>query len=304
MTVHGGIYNESVVLRSGGAPGRPVTFRAAPGEKVFMEGANQKFNFAFRAHNKSHINIDGFRFRLYGGRSAGMVQFVNGRDFKVSRIIFDGRAPNYSGGSIYGEKIKDLLVENCMIVRGFQGMTLYGYDNVTLRNNLFLVNQLTPLALGYEKGKITITNNIFFDTIIQKQTNCLLSSPFPEMMTVENNCFYLRIPPEERVVCGSLLGAPLKRLTFTEFRKFKGNKESNLFINPQIPAVPAIAVFKSMADRNANQAKAARDEDKREAGMVSRGVFTPWDWKELFPRESQCRKRVIGPDPAAFKGFL
>ena len=304
VTVHGGVYNEAVRLRSGGAPGRPLTFRTAPGEKVIMEGANQKLNFAFRVHNKSHVYIDGFRFRLYGGRGAGMVQFVNGRDYKVSRVIFDGRGPNYSGGSIYGEKIKDLLMENCMVVRGFQGMTLYGYDNVILRNNLFLVNQLTPLALGYDKGKITITNNIFFDTIIQKQTNCLLSSPYPEMMTVENNCFYLRIPPSERLICGSLMGAAQKRLSFTDFRKLKGNKESNLFLNPRIPAVPAIAVFKSMADRNANHAKFTANEDSREMGMIKRGVFKVWEWKDLFPEDAQCKKRKIGPDPAALKDFL
>ena len=308
VTIHGGVYNESVRLRAGGEPGRPVTFRAAPKEKVFWEGANQKLAFALSAQNKSHIQVDGFRFRLFGGRSSGIIVFVNGSDFKVSRSIFDGRAANYSGGCVFGENIKNLLMENCMVVRGFQGMTLYNCDHVTLKNNLFLVNQLAPLALGYAPMNLTITNNIFFDSIITKQTNVLMASVSPDKMIVENNCFYLRIPPDERLATGSLMGAVTNRLTFTQYRKMKGGPETNIFENPGIPAVPQIAVFKSMADRNKNYERFLKDENKRELGMTAPNVFKWWDWQELFPANPRCQKKTaggpMGPDPAAFKDIL
>ncbi|MBE6385324.1 MAG: DUF1565 domain-containing protein [Lentisphaerae bacterium] len=308
VTVHGGVYNESVRLRAGGEPGRPITFRAAPKEKVFWEGANQKYTCAFSAQNKSHVYIDGFRFRLFSGRTHGNVILSNGRDFKVTRCIFDGRGPNYSGGSVYGEDIKDLLVQNCMIVRGFQGMTLYNCDNVTLKNNLFLVNQLSPLALGYSPMNLTVTNNIIFDTIITKQTNVLMASVSPDKMKIENNCFYLRIPPSERLATGSLMGAVTNRMTFTAYRKMKGGKETNIFVNPGIPAVPQIAAFKSMADRNRNYQKFLKSENEKENGKLASGAYKWWDWPELFPTNPLCKKKTagspMGPDPAAFKDIL
>ena len=308
VTVHAGVYNESVRLRAGGEPGRPITFRAAPKEKVFWEGSQQKYMCAFSAQNKSHVYIDGFRFRLFSGRTHGNIVLSNGRDFKVTRCIFDGRGPNYSGGSVYGENIKDLLVQNCMIVRGFQGMTLYNCDNVTLKNNLFLVNQLSPMALGYAPMNLTVSHNIIFDSVMVKLPNVLMASVSPDKMTIENNCFYLRVPPAERLATGSLMGAVTNRMTFTAYRKMKGGKETNIFANPGIPAVPQITTFKSRDDWQKNYQKFLKDENTRELGLISPGTYKWWDWQELFPTNPLCTKKTagspIGPDPAAFKDFL
>ena len=306
VTVHAGVYNESVRLRAGGEPGRPITFRAAPKEKVFWEGANQKYSCAFSVQNKSHVYIDGFRFRLFSGRTHGNIILNNGRDFKVTRCIFDGRGQNYSGGSVYGEDIKDLLVQNCMIARGFQGMTLYHCDNVTLKNNLFLVNQLAPLALGYSPMNLTVTNNIIFDSIITKQPNVLMASVSPDKMTIENNCFYLRVPASERLATGSLMGAVTNRMTFTAYRKMKGGRETNIFVNPGIPAVPRIATFKSRADWSKNYHKFLKDENTKENGQLPTGGFKQWDWRDLFPTNPLCTKKSspMGPDPEALKDFL
>lgn len=308
VTIHGGTYSEAVHLRSGGAPGLPVTFRAAPGEKVFLEGANQKLSFAFRSQNKSHIRFDGFRCRLFNGTGRGVIQLSNGKDHRITRTIFDGRAPNYTNGSVQAENITDLLIENCVTLRGFQGMWLQKCDNAVLRNNLFHVNQLTPLAMNYQPMKVTITHNIFFDTVMQKQRNPLLALPFPEMLTVENNCFYLRVPPAERLMCGALLASGKGRMTFTQFRKFKGGRETNIFVNPQLKSTPQLTTFKSLAERDRLYPACAADEDKKELGMTAPGIFKAWDWKDYFPLHPLCTKktagRPMGPDPAAFKGFL
>ena len=308
VTIHEGIYKEPVRLRSGGAPGKVITFRAAPKEKVYLDGDGQKLSFAFRSQNKSYLHFDGFRCRFFNGTDRGAIQLISGKNIKVTRTIFDGRAPNYSGGSVQAEYVEDLTVENCVMLRGFNGMFLVKCDNALLRNNLFHINQLTPLAMNHLPMKITITHNIFFDTVMQKQRNPLLGLPFPELITAEYNCFYLRIPPAERIMAGTLLGSTRGHVTFPRFRKLKGGKETNIFVNPQIPSTPVIKTYASLAERDKLYLKFEAAEAKNEQGAIKPGVFTPWDWKDYFPRNFLCTKktagRPMGPDPAAFKGFL
>ena len=143
---------------------------------------------------------------------------------------------------------------------------------------------------------------------MQKQRNPLLATPFPELLTAENNCFYLRIPASERLMCGTLAGSDKGRMTFTQFRKFKGGSETNIFANPQIKSTPKFTTFKSLAERDKSYPACAVDEEKKEQGLIQAGVHAPWDWKDYFPSNPQCTKktagRPMGPDPAAFKGFL
>lgn len=307
VIIHGGTYSEAVRLRSGGTPERPITFKAAPREKVFLDGARQKLAFAFSSQNKSHIRLDGFHCQNFNGSSRGAFVLGNGKDYKITRTIFDGRAANYTGGSIQAENIEDLLVENCVTVRGFQGMWLLNCNNALLRNNLFHVNQLTPLALNHLPMKVTITHNIIFDSTMQKQRNPLAALGFPELLTIENNCFYLRVPPAERLLTGALIGSDKGRMTFTEFRKFKGGKETNIFANPGIRSTPVITTFKSLAERDKLYPACGTDEEQKELGLTRNG-YKFWDWQDYFPSNPQCTKktagRPMGPDPAAFKDML
>lgn len=308
VTIHAGKYSEEVRLRSGGTPERPITFRAAPGEKVYLDGAKQKLSFGFRSQYKSHLRFDGFHCQFFHNTTRGVLVLTNGKDHRITRTIFDGRAPNFTGGSIQAEYIEDLLVENCVTVRGFQGMWLLKCDNAVLRNNLFHINQITPLALNHLPAKVTFTHNILFDSVLQKQRVPLLATPFPELLTVENNCFRLRIPASERLACGMLAGGTKGRMTFTEFRKFKGGRETNIFADPKIKSAPFLTTFKSLAERDKRYPACAVDEEKKEMGLLPSGAYTPWDWKDYFPANPQCTKktagRPIGPDPAAFKEFL
>ena len=97
-------------------------------------------------------------------------------------------------------------------------------------------------------------------------------------------------------------------MTFTQFRKFKGGRETNIFVNPQLKSTPQLTTFKSLAERDRLYPACAADEDKKELGMTAPGIFKAWDWKDYFPLHPLCTKktagRPMGPDPAAFKGFL
>ena len=77
---------------------------------------------------------------------------------------------------------------------------------------------------------------------------------------------------------------------------------------PQIPSTPVIKTYASLAERDKLYLKFEAAEAKNEQGAIKPGVFTPWDWKDYFPRNFLCTKktagRPMGPDPAAFKGFL
>ncbi len=96
-----------------GRPGRPITFKAAPGEKVIVDGSGS--DWGFTSNGRSHIVIDGFEIRNdtgYGVKISARSDEpdVTGRDVTVRNCrIID---PMKEG--IFAWKTPDVTVENCL----------------------------------------------------------------------------------------------------------------------------------------------------------------------------------------------
>ena len=98
VLIHGGVYEETIRVRSSGDDGAPITFKAAPGETVWLDGNNRFRANAIIIPHKHHIVIDGLRFRHF--RFAPELG-----DYKDSMENWDG---NYAAAPI-----ERLALRNC-----------------------------------------------------------------------------------------------------------------------------------------------------------------------------------------------
>lgn len=72
VLIAGGVYVETVRVRSSGSPGKPVTFKALPGEKVIFDGDKRVLEVGFSVLGKEYIRLDGIYFRDFGSASVGL----------------------------------------------------------------------------------------------------------------------------------------------------------------------------------------------------------------------------------------
>lgn len=73
------------------------------------------------------ISLDGFYFRDFrmdgqGNVSRRVINVNQSNHITLRRLLWDGRGAGYAGGLLMGADSKDLLVSNCVIIRGSDGM--------------------------------------------------------------------------------------------------------------------------------------------------------------------------------------
>ena len=145
--VAGGTYIEKVRVRATGVEGRPIKFMSIPGEKVVLDGSGRRIETAFVINGKSHITVDGFYFhgfRMGGqGRTAMRVINVNqSSHVTLRRLFWDGRGAGYSGGLLMGADSTDLLVSNCVIIRGSDGMEVTSCPGFRVEHCVFISHMI------------------------------------------------------------------------------------------------------------------------------------------------------------------
>lgn len=220
VRIHGGTYHESVRLRNTGEAGRPITFRAAPGEKVVFDGMSRGLDFVFLAEDKSHLRFDGLYFVGYGhgsdrmpwrinargNRQNGHIVLSEGRDVQITRCFADGRGPGYAPGLLFANNCPDLVVENNAMLRCMGRLTIRHLSpRARVRHNVFLVNLIQHFAY-HPRGarhimelpdRPLIEQNIFTDNLLSKRNVSIALSDI--YTTHRDNAFYLRVPPSQRV---------------------------------------------------------------------------------------------------------
>ncbi|MHC4915298.1 MAG: sigma-70 family RNA polymerase sigma factor [Planctomycetota bacterium] len=168
-----------------GRPGRPITFKAHPGEKVIVDGSGS--DWGFTSNGRSHIVIDGFEIRNgtgYGVKISARSEQpgVTGTNVTVRncRIIDTGKE------GVFAWETPNVVVENCLtrgsktsqgvsiqmnchnsVVRGvtsesnaLNGIKVRGLEGMLVENCL-LRNNGRGLEVGGAKD-CTFRNNVIF----------------------------------------------------------------------------------------------------------------------------------------------
>ena len=280
VLIAGGVYHEHVRVRATGDEGRAITFKSIPGEKVTLDGANKTLVAAFTISNKRHVNIDGLYFRNHQRRNTiGMIRVSRVHDLSVTRCFQDGRGAGYDPEFLTAGRSRNLLVKNCVMINGWDGLAAGGSTHVHIENNVIVRPLIRAVCISGGKD-IHIVNNIITDNLHKKRFAWLLAGSAIDAH-VANNCFFLRCPESERPIFGRTRGH------LAAYEKKAGVKPRNLVANP------LFAVTQS------ETADLTRDQFFSDA--ILRAIT---DFQDLFTTNPELIKRGIGLQPDAFGDFV
>jgi len=255
VQVHGGEYCEYVRVRTTGDEDAPITFRAAPNEVVWLDGAKRSRTTAFQLNGVHRICIDGFRFRhfRYVPHAGDPINIHGGSGHIIRRCFYDGRERSgYVGNFVRAYNARDLLVENCVMINGMgHGMVFYWCPNVTVRHCVFYNNFIRTMSvfLRDPEGIVTLSHNLICANLPQKTGVPLLRISDLRMLRSDYNGYFTRVGPEARNVLevfaidGKPVGRPGsgsyygRRMKIDEVRTEAGQERHSLFANPGIHAV-------------------------------------------------------------------
>ncbi|NLF93577.1 MAG: DUF1565 domain-containing protein, partial [Oligosphaeraceae bacterium] len=305
-----GTYNEQIFLRASGEPGRPLTLRNAPGEKVWLEGRDQKLTCGIIINNKHHIVIEGFYMRKYGATAGGAISINGGSDIIVQKIFYDGRSPNYTPPPLYARMTSRLTVRNCFYTRGFHGLIFHQCPDLEVANCVAYITQIGAIGVYNRPGqKANLHHNLLFDGTLQKVRIPPFRVSYLEPITENYNCIYPRIPAEQKFfIQPSRLAdnSPNdKAFTLPEYEKLIGRKSTSFCANPDVPALPEMISFRDMEDWSARWQSLGKEHQELEYKKISATAFAPFEAADFFPRNPACQKAAdgqpIGLDPEAWK---
>lgn len=304
VLIHEGSYEEHVPIRATGDEGRPIIFRAAPGERVWLDGSGQKRPTAISIAFKRHVRLDGLYLHNLRASSyqtaaeTGAIRVVGGAHNVVSRCFYDGRARTYMPYFVAGLGTEDLLVENCVIINGWNGSSFQHCPDLTIRHCVYYNCLIQALHVyNLPDQPITLSHNIFCDNIPGKVRNPIAWIWHLETLRADSNCWFMRLPAQERMVIGyGRLGGELvsAQATFPELQTRFGLDEHGVYANPGMPVVAELTPPGGPAE----------DYDRIEMHRT-RTEIEPLDFANFFadpdgPAGRAADGQPMGLDPAAF----
>ena len=323
VLVHGGSYRETVRLRTTGDVKAPLIFRAAPGEKVWIDGA-KLLTFGFTAAGKHHLTLDGFYFRNIRSTEGAGVALRDCVDIHLERCFYDGRADMYTPRFIHAVNCRNLTVSNSFITRAFHGAVFENCPNLLIRNCVFFSNQITSCII-YNKAKeqAVLRNNIWVDNTLQKVGNPLLILTDAAALKESDNGFLLRVSENEKPLIGyncfqgkklpmNSKGEVLDRqwrrqgrsgnemATYSDFLKRTNRTGSALFTDPQFPALPEFIRFRNLADWEKNYSRMGSRHREKEYHLRN-GKYEELDFSDFRARNPELIRRGIGLEAEVFE---
>ena len=311
VMVHEGVYRESVLVPVSGAPGRPITYCAAPGETVYLDGASRQFCRAFGAFGKSHLRFDGFRIRMFGTalvNASGIFIFFGSNDIEVSRNFYDGRSPGYSPSILHTRFSKNITMKNCVDIGSMTGIACIDTSGVVIENCVMKMSSIWPLfCMGTKEHRVRFAYNIVTDNIRAKTHEPLIKVTSPEILDEADNIYFVRLPRDQRVIVGLHSG---KKWTLDEYYRLTGKDGGSFFADPGFAAMPKLLTWKNWQERAADMKKGPafgrvvnNYEDARDP--EDRLRFRVWDFRDFFatPERRAPNGHVIGLEPDQFKNF-
>jgi hypothetical protein len=301
-----GTYRERVRIRATGEKNSPITFMSIPGQKVTLDGDGGSLDSCFVVTGKSHIRIDGLHFtNISDGsenkgiwwllRQPGIFHLYRSSDIQITRCFNDGRHPGYAAGLVTAWEVDHLLIKNCVSLRSMGRVMIDNCPDFHLENSVFVRHLITAGTFSNgDDQKIYIKNNIFTDCMARKTT----VAPFfqvdcPDSLVLNNNCFYLRVPPWEKTM--------FVFLRYKEERVIKVNIErfeKEIVPTDSIFASPDFIVMASLP-------RLPKDNDPKIVYppdlLVDSGLQL--DFQDFFVANPDLAERQIGLTPADFKDW-
>jgi hypothetical protein len=292
----GGVYKEMVTIRVSGETNKPITFKPLPGEKVIFDGVSRALREAFVVLGRNHLNFDGFYFRDFGMFGWSGVFYLSGSDYvNISRCFMDGRGMGYANGFLYSSGCSGVSVRNCVIMGGFYGMCISGCPDMRVENNVFARHLIQALLMSNRADqKFYFRKNIVTDSTPFKVKVHVFEMGSVRPFIDESNCYYLRLPDEERKMFLFAAWDPewkysLGRISLAEYRAMIRPTDS-ILANPQL--------------RETLSMKPAEVKGIKEYYLGDRiGTKKDLDFPDLFATNPEVVKRGIGLQPEAFKDF-
>lgn len=208
--VAGGSYVESVWVRVTGDSDRPITFRGIAGERVEFDGQNRLVYAAFIVNGKHHQVFDYFQSHglgrptahdsaIYPGQLGGMFILHLCSDVSISRALMDGRGAGYSPGFIAAFGSTGIIMDNTVTINAFSSVRFVDTSDVEIRNSVVFRNLIgSVLFEGYRDQKIVIKDSIFTENLPTKVSAAPFSVANADSLYLDNNCFFMRLPAEQR----------------------------------------------------------------------------------------------------------
>jgi parallel beta-helix repeat protein len=325
VIVAGGRYSESVRIRATGAPDQPITFRAAPGQKVVLAGQQRSLNSAFHAANQHHLRFDGFHFEQFdyhdafhlswsdrspGNATSGVFNLYRSDDVQITRCFNDGRGGGYAPGLVQAVQCKDLAVRNSVNIGTMGGIvTFFGCPGLRLEHCVSLGNFIyVAVGVNAPDQAVTFARNILTDSSLGTKA----SAPLFELGTVESlresdNCYLLRTPDEQKMMfffyhqaaysrasaaygLSTQLDQPLRmteltRLSLAQYQAQFAPQSGSIIADPQFAAAQGLKVDASRGPIAVVEALMALDT---------------LDFKGLMALNPQVQQKGMGLEPAAF----
>ncbi len=302
VIIAGGVYQESVLLRTTGDLNRPITFRGKEGEKVLLCGDNRRINDGIVLTNQKHLVFDNLYFQ--GFCLTGM-RIADAANIYLSRCFWDARRHSFTR-ALQAHNTSDLTVDNCIRLGGHEGVEVYDCPNFTLKNSVMFYGGVTSLRVFNDGLKTSICNNLFTDNLLMKGRNPVLFVLDLDGLQEENNCFFLRLPATEKPVIGynilggqqlpamgssSFLGA--QQMPYPEYLKATGRQTKAIFANPQVKFMPEFqSTYSTLAEWAENWQKSRGSEYKAESEI---------SFADFFAQNPELLERSIGLQPERFE---
>jgi hypothetical protein len=253
---------------------------------------------------------------------------MNGSNITISRIFYDNRSGN-GQRSFYGYGTRNILLENCVGVAAFGGITFSRTPDLEIRNCVFVRNKVSHGHIGTDlESSARIHHCIFAGHELQKVHNPCLNISEVSTFTEHDNGFLVRVSRKEKPVwglrrkdgknlpkndAGFILNSQWMRqgrmgnmiLAYDDYCKQFNVKPTALFGNPDMKAVSYYYRFKDLKDWHDNYIKGKADpaqkalfakSRKEELRATDKIVIT-----DYIARNPEFLKRGIGLDPKAFK---
>ena len=326
VLVHTGTYEETITVRGTGAADAPLTFRTAPGAVVWLTGSDRLRSTAFVIKEKSHVVLDGFRFRDFLSEESSrksVVVILGGSHNTVRRCFYDGRVlSGYMNVFLGMSDSPDALVENCVMILGMgEGMSLHTCPRSVVRHCVFYNNNIRALSVmtdttGALYDPVTVTHNLFCAVIPAKGSAAFIRARQLRTLVSDDNVYFDRFSEDKRSIIETMfigdkkVGQPKpgsydgQDFTLAAIRTETGNEMHSRFGNPGIAVVKQLSPRYNKATPDSNERTWQAQWMANELHQTRREV-QPLDFADFIaapdnPLANGADGKPIGLDPAAF----
>lgn len=331
VLIGSGNYKESVRVFATGDKGRWLTIAGAPGSSVSIDGC-RNLHQGIIQRGKHYLKFDNMRICGNFGNGSmidpGGVITINGSNIIISRIFYDNRSGN-GQRSFGGRGTRNVLVENCVGVSAFSGISFSGCPDLEIRNCVFVRNKVSHGHIGTEpKAPAHLHHCIFAGHVLQKVHNPCLNIGDAATFKEHDNGFLVRVSRKEKPIWGfrNQNGVPLPQndagfilnsqwmrqgrfgrtiLAYDDYCRMFKVKTTALFGNPDMKAVSYFYHFKDLKDWHDNfiqgKASQAQKELFRRSNTEELRSSDKIQITDYIARNPEFLKRGIGLDPKAFE---